>query len=43
MAKADNFEQREVLLEKLTDNLPTLRVKLGITQLELADIIGIGR
>ncbi len=34
---------KEDMIEKLMNNLPALRAKLGITQNDLADIIGIGR
>ena len=34
---------REVLIKNMTDNLPTLRTKLGITQEELSTLIGISR
>ncbi len=35
--------QKKILIEKLTDNLPVLRAKLGISQGELAEKIGITR
>lgn len=34
---------REELISKLIENLPLLRVKIGISQAELADLMGIGR
>ena len=36
-------EQKKMLITNLTQNLPVLRAKLGITQLELAEKIGITR
>ena len=36
--KEDN---RQIYINKLTDNLPMLRMKLNLTQKELADIIGV--
>lgn len=34
---------KEKLIKNLSDNLPVLRAKLGITQAELADRIGVSR
>ena len=36
-------EDKENLIKKLVDNLPTLRAKMNISQSELADTIGMGR
>ena len=36
-------EKKNSLLEKMADNLTMLRSKLGLTQSELADIIGLSR
>ena len=36
-------EAKSILIDKLTDNLPTLRAKMNISQSKLADTIGIGR
>ena len=44
MAEIENCRHsRDELIGKLIENLTTLRAKAGITQSELADIIGIGR
>lgn len=46
MADSDNRTEnfsREELMERLADNLPALRAKVGLTQSDLADKIGIGR
>lgn len=34
---------KEVLVNNMTDNLPTLRCKLGISQVRLAEMVGVGR
>ena len=34
---------KEVLIRNMTDNLPTLRCKMGISQVRLAEMIGVGR
>lgn len=34
-------QKREEYVERLTENLPVIRKKLGLTQKELADIIGV--
>ena len=36
-------EKKEEYVDSLIDNLPALRAKMGISQSELADMIGIGR
>lgn len=36
-------QMREKLIENMTDNLPILRKKLGLTQEEFATIIGVDR
>lgn len=38
-----NSEIKEKLIKNLTENLPVLRAKLGITQAELAERIGVTR
>ena len=38
-----NENQKEILMEKMTQNLPVLRAKAGLTQAKLADIIGVSR
>lgn len=40
---SNEIVNREELIIKLIENLPLLRVKIGISQAELADLIGIGR
>lgn len=35
--------EREILIEKMTDNLPVLRKKLKLSQEELAELIGSSR
>lgn len=37
------LEEKEILIRKMTENLPVLRKKLKLTQEELADIIGSSR
>lgn len=37
------LDEKEILIPKMTENLPVLRKKLKLTQEELADIIGSGR
>ena len=34
---------REALINNMTDNLPTLRTRLGVTQEELSSLIGTSR
>lgn len=34
---------KEVLLKNMTDNLPTLRTKLGISQERIAQMVGVSR
>ena len=34
---------RQLLIERMADNLPTLRAKLGLTQEDLADLVGVSR
>lgn len=36
-------ELKEIYLERMVENLPVLRAKLGVTQNELAEIAGISR
>lgn len=36
-------KEKEILVEKMTDNLPTLRKKLNLSQEELANILGYSR
>ncbi len=36
-------KMREVLIDRMTDNLPTLRKKANITQVELAEMIGVSK
>lgn len=36
-------EAKDLLVERMTENLVVLRAKLGITQAELADIAGMSR
>ena len=49
MSNTDQAEQRALeldkdeLIDKLTDELPALRAKLGLSQDELSNIIGISR
>ncbi len=38
-----NEEKKKELIANMTDNLPTLRKKMGITQEGLAEIIGVSR
>lgn len=38
-----NEQMREKLIANMTDNLPILRKKLGLTQEEFATIIGVDR
>jgi len=37
------LDEKEILIQKMTENLPVLRKKLKLTQEELADIIGSSR
>ena len=41
--KEINDVDREKLIEVLTDELPVLRAKIGISQSELSNIIGVSR
>ncbi|WP_261304013.1 helix-turn-helix transcriptional regulator [Paenibacillus andongensis] len=43
MPKGLDAETKDEFIKNLTENLPVLRAKLGITQAELADKIGISR
>lgn len=36
-------KMREILIDRMTDNLPTLRKKANITQTELAEMIGVSK
>jgi|GEM_PF-659114 len=36
-------EDKDALIKKLVDNLPTLRAKMNVSQSELSETIGIGR
>lgn len=36
-------KMREILIDRMTDNLPTLRKKANITQVELAEMIGVSK
>lgn len=38
-----NEEQKKLLINNMTDNLPVLRKKLGISQETLAEMVGISR
>ena len=38
-----NEINRKELIEKMADNLPTLRTKLGFTQEDIANMIGVSR
>ncbi|MBR3534363.1 MAG: helix-turn-helix domain-containing protein, partial [Oscillospiraceae bacterium] len=38
-----NEKTKELLVDRMTENLVVLRAKLGITQAELADIAGMSR
>lgn len=38
-----DVKQKELLIKNMTDNLPTLRKKLGISQEELSEKIGVSR
>lgn len=38
-----NQINKEKLIDNMTDNLPMLRTRLGMTQEELAEIIGVSR
>lgn len=38
-----DVKQKELLIENMTENLPTLRKKLGISQENLAEKIGVSR
>lgn len=41
MAKELSLETKEKLIKNLTENLPVLRAKLGITQTDFAERIGV--
>ena len=41
--KAEEVMDKEKLIEILTEELPLLRAKIGITQEELSDMVGISR
>ena len=41
--KAEEVMDKEKLIEILTEELPLLRAKIGITQEELSDMVGINR
>lgn len=34
---------KDVLIQNMTDNLPTLRRRLGVSQEKLAEMLGVGR
>ena len=36
-----NLENRQEYIDRLVDNLPMLRMKMKLTQKELADIVGL--
>lgn len=38
-----SMEEKDLLIQKMTENLPVLRKKLKLTQEELAEIIGSSR
>jgi len=38
-----NTNQKEFLIKNMTENLPTLRKKLGISQEELSEKVGVSR
>ncbi len=38
-----NTEQKKTLIENMTDNLPTLRKKLNLSQEDLGSMIGVSR
>lgn len=38
-----NSIHKELLIDKMTENLPVLRKKLGVTQTELAELIGVSK
>lgn len=38
-----NEKQKDILIQNMVDNLPTLRKRLNMTQAELAAKIGVGR
>lgn len=38
-----NEETKKQLIANMADNLPMLRVRLGLTQSELADVLGVSR
>lgn len=39
----NNLLNRETLIEIMTDNLPALRAKIGLSQDEISNLIGISR
>lgn len=39
----DENEKKKILIEKLTDELPVLRARLGASQADIADKVGISR
>ena len=43
MPESISNDQKRILTEKLTKNLPALRAKLGVNQAELAERIGVAR
>ena len=38
-----NTNQKELLIKNMTENLPTLRKRLGISQEELSEKVGVSR
>lgn len=38
-----NEENKKILIANMTDNLSMLRVRLGLTQSELAEVLGVSR
>lgn len=38
-----NTNQKELLIKNMTENLPTLRKRLGISQKELSEKVGVSR
>ena len=38
-----NTNQKEIIIKNMTENLPTLRKRLGISQEELSEKVGVSR
>lgn len=38
-----NENQKEIFMDKMTQNLPALRARAGLTQAKLADMMGVSR